>query len=338
MRRHTVILLAASCLLTGCATLEIPKSLQLTKKDLWKGKPAEPAKLVVIWSDAVYNEAGKAPVRGFGGRLFFYDKQSKTVPVEGELVVYGFDDSSEATPAKEPQRKFAFTSEQFRQHFTPGELGASYSVWIPWEPVGGFKKTVSLLPVFTSTTGKVVTGEQTVNSLPGKTPDQAELAMRRRNAAGTREMSAVQPVVYEQTAAGNSGGASAGDLSASNGSQRRMRSSTINLSPNLQRALETSSGAAVPGVAAAAIAGVGSENLSSGKPAAAAFPNGPANNESAANNQATAAMTGNAAASASQYSAVGTDRSSVTGPVPARRQPARFERPRRQVPATTSAQ
>jgi hypothetical protein len=41
-------------------------------------------------------------------------------------------------------------------------------VWIPWEAVGGDQKSVSLVPVFTATSGQIVMGQQARNLLRGK--------------------------------------------------------------------------------------------------------------------------------------------------------------------------
>ena len=124
----------------------------------------------------MYTQPGQPPTRGFGGRLYFYNAKDKTVPVEGQLVVYAYDDSADGTPAKSPSRKFGFTPEQFTQHYSPTELGASDSVWIPWDELGGVRKSITLLPVFTSSSGQVVMGEQSINVLPGKAPENPEPA------------------------------------------------------------------------------------------------------------------------------------------------------------------
>ena len=52
-----------------------------------------------MWSDAVYTQPGLPPTRGFGGRLYFYDAHDQPVKVEGQLVVYAYDDSPEGTPS-----------------------------------------------------------------------------------------------------------------------------------------------------------------------------------------------------------------------------------------------
>jgi hypothetical protein len=131
----------------------------------------EPYKLTIIWSDAVYTTAGKPPTRGFGGRVFFYDAAENPVPVDGELMIFAFDDSKPGGPGEKPDRQYAFTREHLQNHYGPSKLGPSYSIWVPWQQIGGEKRNISLLPVFTSASGKVVMGQQVPIELPGKQPE-----------------------------------------------------------------------------------------------------------------------------------------------------------------------
>jgi hypothetical protein len=154
---------------------------------------------VAIWSDAVYTQAGHAPVRGFGGRIYFYNDRHEAVPVDGQLIVYGFDDSTPENPNKTPNRKFVFTDEQLASRHSVTELGDSYSVWLPWDEVTGFQTTISLLPVFVPNQGQTVVGPQTVNVLPGKTrpgddPTAMGLGCQR---AARRGNPAIRQVSYE---------------------------------------------------------------------------------------------------------------------------------------------
>src|SRR5690606_9283281 len=108
--------------------------------------------LVAIWSDSVYQEPGKTPTRGFGGRLYFYNEKNEPIRVEGSLLVYGFDDTVDQHSAV-PSRKFAYTAEQFATHYSESELGPSYSVWIPWDAAGGEEAKIGLVPIFTAAGG-----------------------------------------------------------------------------------------------------------------------------------------------------------------------------------------
>ena len=159
-----------------------------TKKD----KPPEPypnpVKMAVTWTADTLVQSGHTPTRGFGGRLFFYDEKTRAVPVEGDLTIHAFAEQSDGSVGE--VKRYHYTAEQFTQHFSRTDLGASYSVWIPWDAVGGDQMRVSLVPSFRSASGKLVQGETALVGLPGrrnkveniaKRPDPAQLLMSSRD-------------------------------------------------------------------------------------------------------------------------------------------------------------
>lgn len=161
-------------MVTGCAS----KPLTLTKSLPWSADKSyeTPEKIIAVWTDAVYQMPGAAPTRGFGGRIYFYNRTGDAVPVDGELIVYAFDDREPAAPTDKPTRKYAFTAEQLTRYYSQSELGASYNIWIPWDKVGGEEKQIALFPVFVDKSGKVVRGMFAYNRLPG----QRELSEEQR--------------------------------------------------------------------------------------------------------------------------------------------------------------
>jgi len=187
------------CCLAGCKTFTPPE----WAKGWMGGEPkvaesqfARPTRLAVIWSPAVLNTPGQTPTRGFGGRLYFYDAANNAVPVEGQLVVYAYDDSKRNGDGKTPDRKYAFTPEQFTEHYSPTELGASYSVWVPWDQVGCDQAEISLVPVFTASSGQLVVGQQSRNLLPGpQTESSVGEVQRFTSPTG---LGAVQQASYQQ--------------------------------------------------------------------------------------------------------------------------------------------
>src|SRR6266850_3377671 len=155
-----IILLAAVNLIAcpGCQTLpDGSKSWWGSKSPkLLESKYSTPIKMAVIWSPAVLNQVGESSTRGFGARIYFYDAKNRAIPVEGQLVVYAYNDDQPGSENRPPERKFAFTPEQFTNHYSPTELGASYSIWIPWDHVGRPQTQLSLIPIFTSSSGQLV--------------------------------------------------------------------------------------------------------------------------------------------------------------------------------------
>ncbi len=154
-----------------------------------------PVRLAVTWTPDTLVQTGRTPTRGFGGRVFFYDEKSRPVPVEGALMVHGFDDSSE--DPEEGVKRFAFTSEQFTRHFSQSDLGASYSIWIPWDAIGGDQKRISLVTSFQTAAGNTVQGTPATLLLPGKNT----------SLDSTDQLARYSPQYQEYLAATNSSGA-----------------------------------------------------------------------------------------------------------------------------------
>lgn len=210
MKRNTVagtLVLLPLLLLTGCAAWSTPQTakskgaLETKTASKWKlpwskkdDKPVpypNPARMAVTWTPDTLVQSGRTPTRGFGGRLFFYDEKTRTVPVEGDLMIHAFAENPDGTMGE--VKRYQFTSEQFTRHFSQSDLGASYSIWVPWDAVGGDQMKVSLVPSFKSTSGRVVQGETALVGLPGKRseveaiarkrPDPTELLMAERESA-----------------------------------------------------------------------------------------------------------------------------------------------------------
>ncbi len=207
-------------------------------------KPAPPESMVVLWKDSVLEKPGLPSVRGFGGRIYFYDNDAMPVKVNGELVVYGFDDSesSELAATKTPTKRFVFTQDQFQTHFSETDLGPSYSVWIPWEKMGGYRKTIALFPVFVTEDGQTLKGGSSINILPGllTTADQ-ELLVGPKKQKGTNASNVSQAGFNQsQDDASSVGRATMSEAGQDPG---RIRSSTINLTPTMAEHFRSKSGA-----------------------------------------------------------------------------------------------
>jgi hypothetical protein len=175
-------LLALLCTISfvgGCASLTQQQTAKDSKKSQSKwpwSKEKEyqmPRSMAVIWSPDVFVAPGVTPSRGFGGRIYFYNEKSQAVPVDGELIIHGYDETSRQIAGTNPakaDRTYRFTSEQFTQHFSESQLGASYSIWIPWDQEAeGTSRKVVLIPTFVGKDGKVVRGDSSQVVLQGTT-------------------------------------------------------------------------------------------------------------------------------------------------------------------------
>ena len=164
-----------SLIASGCQTLSRFKDtaaqdlpISTTKDSKQTETVARPAvKMVVIWQDAVFAAEKATSRRGFGGRIYFFDSRENPVLVDGELTVYGFDDSDKANLKTRPDKKFVFKRENFQKRMSETSMGPSYSIWCPWDDVGGYRKTIRLHPIFRSVDGAVLKGELIENELPG---------------------------------------------------------------------------------------------------------------------------------------------------------------------------
>jgi hypothetical protein len=190
-RRQSILtclaLVAAMSFATGCAAPWKKKEGQslkvLSMSSSWpwaddETLPRTPARFVDSWTDTVLHQAGKKAQRGFGGRMIFYAKEGeKPILVDGQLVVYAFDESNRLPTDQKPTRRYVFPAEQVAIHMSKSEIGPSYSFWLPWDEEGGPQTEVSLIARFQPKDGPVVVGEQTKHLLPGaQTPPDVAAA------------------------------------------------------------------------------------------------------------------------------------------------------------------
>lgn len=178
---HLMILLCGVILVTqtvGCSSLDGigKKSKDGSRFNPFKSLSGEkepdfqtPASMVAIWKASVFEKPGQKSIRGFGGRFYFYDAQNQPVRVDGDLTIYGYDDANKSSNTSgKADRKFVFKSVSLDTHFSESALGASYSFWVPWDEIGGFEKTITLIPVFKSSDGRMPEAKPSTMRLPGK--------------------------------------------------------------------------------------------------------------------------------------------------------------------------
>jgi hypothetical protein len=137
-------------------------------KDDDKPKKGTPVRMASTWTDTILRQGGATPQRGFGGRVMFYAKEgNEPILVDGQFVVYAFDETNREPTDNKPTRRYVFPPEQVAVRESKSELGASYSFWLPWDEVGGAQTNISLICRFEPKKGSVIVGEQTQHLLPG---------------------------------------------------------------------------------------------------------------------------------------------------------------------------
>ena len=242
MKRHARLLVLGVCvsLASGCAgtakswTAAMPWTAEKPSQ-ISEGKYQAPVKMVALWSPAMLSPPGKPATRGFGGRLYFYNAKNEAVPVQGQLVVYCFDDTNKTSDHKQADRRVAFTPEQFSGHFSPTELGASYSVWVPWDAVGNPQTEISMVPIFTAATGQVVVGQQSLGLLPGpESPVQEKRLDEQVLTVKATQEGDVQRVGFEE------------ETTASGVRQSRIKSMSITLPQSLAERVAASRNQELP--------------------------------------------------------------------------------------------
>ena len=177
---HKLLAVHFCCLLVlsmGCSSLQ-PRtgSNGLTEQNLFTAgheqtekKVSNPSRIAVIWSNNVLKTPDKEPIRGFTGRIYFYDNNDELLKVDGELTVYGYDDS-QYTTSEVADHVYKFPPDYFAKHYSPSELGHSYAIWVPWPQEDRFRKSISLYPAFKTADGQKVFGNLSFLTLPGDKP------------------------------------------------------------------------------------------------------------------------------------------------------------------------
>ncbi len=150
--------------------------------------PGPPAKVLAVWEPAVKHEAGgEKAQRGFGGRVYFHDQDAKRpIKVDGNVVVYAFDEEGRQVGDNVPTRTYFFERDDVKKLYSKSKLGHSYNFWIPWDADGpdGQARKVSLIVRYVPKVGSSVVSSQAVAYLPGKRGQSemtAQVEWERRN-------------------------------------------------------------------------------------------------------------------------------------------------------------
>ena len=161
------LVLLLSAVACGCQPLMNKKSMIP-----WGSKKNEtkivPDRILAVWTDTVLHQQGQTGVRGFGGRVYFYEKDNTDpIEAEGSLAVYAFNADDDAPDSQKPLRKFVFTPEQLAGHMSKTSIGPSYSIWLPWSAVGDPPQKLSLITRFEGIDGGTTISDPVIKLLPG---------------------------------------------------------------------------------------------------------------------------------------------------------------------------
>ncbi len=141
-------------------------------------QPGVPDRMMVVWSDTVMHQPNKPGIRGFGGRIYFYrGNEADPIPVDGKLSVYAYDGDGGVEDPTKPLKKYVFTEDQFLEHMSHTDIGPSFSIWLPWDQIGGETRQISLVTRFDGRSGGVVISKPSMKLLPG-------VAVKKRDPSG----------------------------------------------------------------------------------------------------------------------------------------------------------
>ena len=170
----TVLGLAAATFMAsaGCSSWSAqtkPGQKTWNPKTWFKNEFQDPVSIATIWKADALAELGGPEQRGFGARVYFYNERSQAIPVDGDLVVHGYltTPGSSHQSKDSSDQKFAFSASQLASQYSPSDLGASYSIWVPWDANQGYREEVTLIATFKSKNGAVVQSAPTRLFLPG---------------------------------------------------------------------------------------------------------------------------------------------------------------------------
>lgn len=196
MTFHRLTAILVLCLVFGCTTFDLSKRIPWLDTD---AVVKQPTKITALWTVTVLNSPGQKGVRGFGGRIMFHGKeQEKPVKVSGTLTVFAFDVTSRVSSV--PDRKFVFTEEQFDNHYSMSKLGHSYSIWLPWDEVGGELRKISLMGRFEPSEGSgMIMSEDSLQTLPGISSETSVESYAEQHRDGSSSM--IQQAGYQQESA-----------------------------------------------------------------------------------------------------------------------------------------
>ncbi len=177
-----VTLAGLAWMTSGCATLDLPFAQRMPQASA--KNPV--VQVVCMWEASEGRDPEGAPCRGFAGQILFLGNKGGTpVAVEGEVIVYVFDDIGTEAEQAVPIHQFRFDAKAWNRHMKVGTLGPSYHCFIPYTRRGSHEANCTLRLRFTPTEGQPLTSDASHLTLEGR----------------TRMTAAEQPYVSENTLA-----------------------------------------------------------------------------------------------------------------------------------------
>lgn len=129
----------------GCQHLNLFQRYSLNK--LPRDSREHPIREVIaLWEPAEGTDMDGAPCRGFAGQvLFFAHGIDEPVRVDGDVIIYVFDDQGDEEEQSHPLHTFKFEGGAWEAYLRGTKtLGATYQIFIPYTRKGAHQATCSL--------------------------------------------------------------------------------------------------------------------------------------------------------------------------------------------------
>ena len=158
----------------GCHTPLALKRVQ-AKNPLAKNVAKTPTEIVDAWSSYAQTTSDGTTVRGMGGRIHFYDTQTKqqAIKVDGDLTIFVFD-GNETDPAHaKPLKIFQFKADMLADHYSYQKpLGHGYHFFLPIDDIGGEELSLCIMVRFDNNLDNmhVMKQQPTYTVLAGRRP------------------------------------------------------------------------------------------------------------------------------------------------------------------------
>ena len=221
-------------LLSGCSSFEHHQYV------FWgEIVPQHPETLEDYWVDYgpfLPDDHTKKMRRGKAGVLRFYKKGDfeRSIPVDGELVVYVFEGHNDGVELTLPKYKLTVDSQRLnRQRKFDKEKGYSYHIWLDLGEVDQPEEAISILAVFTETkTRDQVASGITYTQIGGEPTGETNLKGSRKGDLLKQELDVKSNDPARQTAASDKGAAAEASDTA-RGKEESNELLSINLSESL---------------------------------------------------------------------------------------------------------
>ena len=202
MQNHSLVSLSLACvtfMLTGCAATNIFK---FGGDQFPKSGPNNPVvRILGLWQPMQGPGLQNETARGIGGQILFFDKNDEApAQVDGDVMIYVFDDEGSEEEQARPIHQFHFSPGAWNTHLYKGSLGATYDIFVPYTRPGVQEAKCAIRVRYTPKGGIPVYSEMVNVILPGrKKPKQSKSADNEYDADEGAAESA------EETAAGDRG-------------------------------------------------------------------------------------------------------------------------------------